>query len=192
MIQRKFSKKQEGSLEKECKSMVALPAGRCLLWGGYHIGKSGSLVLLAVASSRVTFGVGGASLEKGNSARETGTKAILEAIQNAGKKRQDKPKLVLMTAAPGKEEEILLGVEDVIGKEVPIFGGSAGDNDQSGKWKEFANGEVYGDGVALTAVYTDLKVGWEFESGYLRTERSGIATIVKRRIIYDIDHKPAA
>ena len=167
-------------------------SGAVFTLGGYHMAKSGSLALLAVASPEIIFGVGGASLQAVRSAREAGKKAILEAIENAGKKKADKPKLVLMTAAPGKEEEILLGVEDVVGKEVPIFGGSAGDNDASGKWKEFANGEVYGDGVALTAVYTDLRIGWAFESGYLRTERSGIATKVKGRIIYEIDHKPAA
>jgi hypothetical protein len=167
-------------------------SGAVFSLGGYHMAKSGSLALLAVASPKITFGVGGASLQGVKSAREAGTKAILEAIENAGKKKAEKPKLVLMTAAPGKEEEILLGVEDVVGKEVPIFGGSAGDNDASGKWKEFANGQVYGDGVALTAVYTDLKVGWAFEGGYLRTETSGITTKVKGRFIYEIDHKPAA
>lgn len=159
---------------------------------GYHGGKSDALALLAVASPRMTFGVGGASLGEVSSAREAGRKAILAAIENARKRRRDKPKLVLMTAAPGKEEEILRGIEEVIGKRVPIFGGSAGDDDISGKWEEFANGHVYGNGVVLTAVYTDLKVGWAFESGYRRTERGGIATKVKGRVIYEIDHKPAA
>ena len=167
-------------------------SGAVFTLGGYHIGKSGSLALLAVASPKITFGVGGASLEEAGSARKAGTKAILEAIQNTKKKMVDHPKLILMIAAPGKEEEILLGIEDVVGKEVPIFGGSAGDNDDSGKWKEFTNTRVYSNGVVLTAVYTDLKVGWAFESGYLRTERSGIATKVKGRLIYEIDHSPAA
>lgn len=167
-------------------------SGAVFTLGGYHGGKSDSLALLAVASPRMTFGVGGASLGEVSSAREAGRKAILEAIENARKKRKDKPKLILMTAAPGKEEEILRGIEEVIGKRVPIFGGSAGDDDNSGKWEEFVNGRVYGNGVVLTAVYTDLKVGWAFESGYLRTERSGIATKVKGRIIYEIDRKPAA
>jgi len=167
-------------------------SGAVFTLGGYHGGKSDSLALLAVASPRMSFGVGGASLGKVSSAREAGSKAILEAIENARKKREDKPKLILMTAAPGKEEEILQGIEEVIGKRVPIFGGSAGDDDNSGKWEEFANGHVYGNGVVLTAVYTDLKVGWAFESGYLRSERSGIATKVKERVIYEIDGKPAA
>ncbi|MFQ5867773.1 MAG: FIST signal transduction protein [bacterium] len=160
--------------------------------GGFHVGKSGSLALLAVASPKIIFGVGGASLEVARSAREAGTKAIMEAIENAGKKSGDRPKLVLMTAAPGREEEILLGIKDLIGKRVPVFGGSAGDDDGSGKWKEFANSRVYGNGVVLTAVYTDLKVGWAFESGYRIMEKSGIATKVKARIIYEIDRKPAA
>jgi len=167
-------------------------SGSVFSLAGHHKGKRGSLALLAVASPKISFGVGGSSLELAKSPREAGIKATNQAIENAGKKKEDRPKLILITAAPGKEEEIILGIEDVVGKEIPIFGGSAGDDDGSGKWKQFANSRVYDNGVVLTAVYTDLKVGWAFESGYLRTERSGIATRVEGRTIYEIDNKPAA
>ncbi|MHC1600020.1 MAG: FIST N-terminal domain-containing protein [Candidatus Methanospirareceae archaeon] len=97
-----------------------------------------------------------------------------------------------MTAAPGEEEEILAGIEEVTGKDVPVFGGSSGDNDITGKWKQFANERVYSNGISLTAIYTDLKVGWALEAGYKRSEYRGTITKAEGRTIYEIDNQPAA
>ena len=157
---------------------------------GFHVGEKGSLALLAVATKNITFGVGGVSIDDFPSAREAGTAAIQAAIDAAGEK--DVPKLVLMTAAPGHEEELLAGIEEEISKDVPVLGGSSGDNDMTGKWKQFKNEHVYSNGISLTAIYTDLCIGWAFESGYLRSENRGTITRAEGRIIYEIDNKPAA
>ena len=156
---------------------------------GYHTGGNGSLALLAVSSENISFGVGGAEI--GDSARTAGAEAISEAIVNAGRNNET-PDLVLITAAPGKEEEILLGIEDVIGKDTPIFGGSSADNTIEGYWKEFANNKVYSNGVSVTAIFTNLKIGYSFEAGYLISEQEGIITEAEGRTIYKIDDKPAA
>ncbi len=158
---------------------------------GYHAGEVGSLALLGVSSENISFGVGGADLDEEDSARAAGEKAIIEAIENAGKEGEI-PAIVLITAAPGAEEEILFGIEDVIGKDVPIMGGSSGDNTIEGYWKQFVNDKVYSNGVSLTAVFTDLKVGSAFEAGYLVSENEGNITRADGRIIYEIDNKLAA
>jgi len=158
---------------------------------GYHLGKTGSLALLGVASPDYHFGVGGVSLDDFPSAKEAGREAVLLAIKKAGK-IGEKPKLVLLTAAPGKEEEIILGIEEVVGKEVPIIGGSSGDNDISGKWQQFALDRVYSNGIALAVVYTENKIGFAYEAGYERTERIGKITKAQGRVIYEIDGRPAA
>lgn len=158
---------------------------------GFHQGETGSLALMAISSPKIKWGVGGANIDEFSAAREAGKEAITAAIKNAGKEGQ-LPKLVLMTAAPGKEEEILLGIEDIIGKNVPVIGGSSGDNDLTGKWKQWANNKVYSNGISLTVIFTDLKVGWAYEAGYLRTEHKGIIRKAEGRIIYEIDNKPAA
>ena len=157
---------------------------------GFHAGEKGSLALLAVATKNITFGVGGVSIDDFPSAREAGKAAIQAAIDAAGEKGV--PKLVLITGSVGHEEELLAGIEDVIGKDVPVLGGSAGDNDISGEWKQFANGNVYSNGISLTAIYTDLSIGWAFEGGYLRSENRGTITRAEGRIIYEIDNRPAA
>jgi len=162
---------------------------------GFHVpsNDNGAVVLLGVASDKIKFGVGGISLDQAKTPREAGKIAITRAIEDAKKRPgKDKPTIIFMTAAPGNEEAILEGIADVVGKAVPVFGGSSGDNDITGKWSQFANENVYSNGLALTAVYTDLKVGWSYEAGYLRTKEQAILTKAKGRVIYEIDGKPAA
>jgi hypothetical protein len=157
---------------------------------GFHAGENGSLALLAVASKNISFGVGGVSIDDFPSAREAGKSAIQAAIDTTGEKGA--PKLVLITGSVGREEELLAGIEDVIGKDVPVLGGSAGDNTITGEWKQFANANVYSNGISLTVIYTDLKIGWAYEAGYLRSENRGTITRADGRIIYEIDNRPAA
>jgi hypothetical protein len=148
------------------------------------------LALLGVKSKNITFGVGGADMDKEASPKEAAKKAIREALVNAGKEGEI-PKLVLITAAPGREEEILLGIEDVIG-EVPIIGGSSADDTIEGEWKQFVNDRVYSNGISLTVVFTDLKIGFAYEAGYIRSEKQGVITKANGRVIYEIDNKSAA
>ncbi|MBI4708623.1 MAG: FIST C-terminal domain-containing protein [Candidatus Portnoybacteria bacterium] len=150
-----------------------------------------SLALMAVNSPRIDFGVAGAEVSESLTAKEAGKKAILEAIANAGKEGQIPP-IVYITASYGNEEDILKGMEEVVGNNTPILGGSAADNDFSGKWKEINNSEVYGNGLVVTVFFTDLKVGWNYDAGYFVTEHEGTVTKSKGRIIYEIDNKPAA
>ncbi len=157
---------------------------------GFHAGEKGSLALLAVATENISFGVGGVSIDDFSSAREAGKAAIQAAIDATGKKGT--PKLVLITGSVGREEELLAGIEDVIGKNVPVLGGSAGDNTITGEWKQFANDNVYSNGISLTVIYTDLKIGWAHEAGYIRSKNRGTITRADGRIIYEIDNRPAA
>jgi len=159
---------------------------------GFHTSKNGALALMAISSSQINFGVGGADVNNFSSAKEAGKQAILLAINNAGKTPEELPKLVLITGSVGNEEKLLEGIEDVIGNKIPIIGGSAGDNNLMGNWKQFANNQVYSNGVSVTAVYTDLKINWAYESGYSRGENKGIITKAKGRIIYEINNRPAA
>lgn len=159
---------------------------------GFHVGKVGSLAIMAISSDKICFGVGGANLDQASSPRQAGRQAIIAAIKDAGKTEKDIPNLVLISVAPGKEEEVLLGIEDVIGKWVPVVGGSSADNTIEGFWKQYANDQIYSNGLVLTAIYTDLTVGTAFQSEYYRTIKRGTVTKAEGRVIYEIDGKPAA
>lgn len=157
---------------------------------GFHLGEKGSLAIQAISSDKIKFGVGGADLDK-LSPEEAGRLAILEAMRNAGKKGV-KPNVILMTAAPGHEESILKGISNVVGSDVAVMGGSSGDNTIEGKWYQFANDKFYKNGVCLTAIYTNLKFGIGYESGYEKTIKAGRVTKAEGRTIFEIDNKPAA
>ena len=156
---------------------------------GYISSENGAMAIMGICSENITFGVGGAEIGE-ISAKEAGKLAITEAISNAG--LNGKPDLILITGSPGYEEEVLLGIEEIVGKDVPIFGGSAADNTIEGKWKQIANGKVYSNGVSVTAIFTDMKIGYAFESGYLVMENEGVITNSSGRRIYEIDGRPAA
>lgn len=158
---------------------------------GFHVGEKASLAIMGIATPEISWGVGGANLDE-LSPQEAGKSAILAAIESAGKKRTEKPNIVFMTAAPGTEEKILKGIEDIIGKDVPVFGGSSGDNTITGEWRQFVNDKVYRNGLALAVAYTDLKVGYFYEAGYPVTENKGTVTRAEGRVIYEIDGRPAA
>lgn len=158
---------------------------------GFHLGEKASLAIMGIASEEITFGVGGVDLNE-LSPREAGKTAALAAIESAGKEKTEKPNIIFMTAAPGMEETILTGIEEITGKDVPILGGSSGDNAITGEWKQYANDKVYSNGLALAVMYTDLKVGFAYEAGYPVTEKAGTVTKAEGRVIYKIDGRPAA
>ncbi len=158
---------------------------------GFHVGEKASLAIMGISSAEIIWGVGGANLDE-LSPEEAGREAVLAAIKSAGKETSEKPQMVFITAAPGLEERILKGIEEMVGKDVPIFGGSSGDNDITGKWKEYANDKVYSNGLALAVMYTKLEIGFAYEAGYPVTEQRGTVTKAKGRVIYEINGKPAA
>ena len=170
--------------------------GGTSMWGvfsdkGLHKGVKGSLSIMAVSSPKITFGVGGANIDDYDSPVEAGKAAIQNAIKNAGKEGEY-PQLVLITGSVGNEEFLLEGIEEVIGWGIPVIGGSSGDNDLTGKWRQFANDKVYSNGVSLTAIFTDLIISYNYEAGYNSEEEKGVITKAEGRVIYEIDNKPAA
>jgi hypothetical protein len=171
---------------------------------GFKIGEGvkegGVLSLTGFFSEDMAFGVGAADLSEGVSAKEVAEIAARRALENAGNRRVS-PKIVLMSTSPfGIGEHLAIaGVENVLGKKIPIVGGgvAAGYSDLvSGGEALFANEKVYQKGVVVTLVYTDLKIGHAFLSGFNPTGHKGIVTEMKTDEkgihIVKIDNKPAA
>ena len=157
---------------------------------GFIIGKNGSLAIMAIKTDQIKFGVSGVAVTEKKSGFDAGKEAITKAIKNAGKKGKT-PKIILISTTPGIEEDALKGIESIVGTDVPIIGGSAADNEIIGEWKVIANNKVYNKGVVLTAIYTDLKIGYSFVSGYKTMDKQGVATKTKGRTIYEINNRLA-
>lgn len=139
--------------------------------------------MLAMEDKNMTIGV--AAHESGKDPRAIGRRVAIEAVENAKTTRA--PAYFYMVASPKEEEEYLMGIQDVIGR-VPMFGGSAADNNQDGNWKIICNDKVFKDGVAVAFFYTDNEIITSFSGNYRETNNIGLITEVKDdRTIVSID-----
>lgn len=104
------------------------------------------------------------------------------------------PSLVYIMSSPGPEETVLRCVADVFG-DVPVFGGSAADNEMAGAWKVLEGGVgVMTNGVALFAVRKDsgIRVGAHVVSPYTATSTAARVTGAEGRTLVSLDGKRAA
>lgn len=156
---------------------------------GYEIKqRERALAIMTITSDDIIFGVGSADLSAYPTAQEASISALRMAINSAGKTTEELPKVILVTPTLGQEEEILEGLEKVVGENIPILGGTAG----GPRFGVFGEKGVYSQGVSLVALYTDLPIGWNFEGGFdVRGKHSGTVTKVVGQAIVEIDHKPA-
>ena len=156
---------------------------------GFHSDDGTGLALMGIRDEAGSYGVGSADIS--DDPRHAGAAATLAAI-NAAARWGEPPSLIWITNVPGHEEDVLAGIQDVIGAFVPIAGGSAADNTVSGNWHQFANGETYTNHVVVSAMYPSTAVHLSFHSGYTPTEKRGIVTRADGRLLYEIDGRPAA
>lgn len=143
---------------------------------------------LAIHDPEGAFGVGTAELK--DTPREAGRAAIQAAVQDAGRTGQV-PNLIWISAAPGEEEAVLLGVEDLVGG-VPVLGGSSADDDVTGDWWQLHTRGTSTASVVVVAMFYSQAVGWSFHSGYSPTSSRGTVTRSEGRRLYEIDGAPAA
>ena len=146
------------------------------------------LALMTVKSKDITFGVGSANFMDYPSPKEASKAAALAAIKRAGESPGNRPNIVLLAPTLGTEEEVVEGIEEVVGRNTPILGGTVG----GPKLAVFGENEAYEKGLSVAVIYTDLPIGWAFEGGFDTTSpHSGIVTKVNGQAILEIDHKPA-
>lgn len=142
--------------------------------------------MLILEDNELSIGV--ASSSRGQDPRATGQKIAREAKLNAGKKFP--PVCIAMFATPGEEEEYLKGIQDELG-ELPVFGGSASDDEFVGKWKLLCENETTEEGCAIALFYTNKEIKNIFSGYYNETDNIGIITEADNKKIISIDKEPA-
>ncbi len=156
---------------------------------GYHSTEGYGLGLIAFADDGGDFGI--SLLSQSDNPELVAAQAIREAINDADRPGE-LPDLVWMSAAPGSEEAVLDGIASVIGRHVPVIGGSSADNTISGEWWQFSRDSLETDGVLLIAMYPQCQIALSFHSGYTPTNHCGTVTRANGRIIEQINNQPAA
>ena len=117
--------------------------------------------------------------------------AVAQAEEHSNR-AGEQPSLIWMHASPGHEEHVVAKLDEIYEGDVSIVGGSAADEALEAKWTCFAGPDFAGSGVSLTLFYSSYDISTSFQSGYLPTEKQGIATRCSGRTVHEIDNQPAA
>lgn len=155
---------------------------------GADIGGAG-IGALAIWDADGNFGT--ASADLGYDAKAAAKTAAGAALIAAGRPGE-MPDLVWLTVAPGREEQVLAGLREVVGPETLIVGGSSADNDVSGSWAQFGPDAVHADGVVVSVLFPSGSVASVYQSGYAPTDANGVVTAVSGRRLHQINGRPAA
>lgn len=100
---------------------------------------------------------------------------------------------LLLHATPGYEERIIEGVSEAFdGKPPSLYGGSAADDDLSGKWSVFDRERVEKEGFALVGFASKKPIHGSFVAGYTPSAKHGVVTAAVGRRVVSIDDRPAA
>lgn len=156
---------------------------------GLHVSEGPVLAMLGISDPEGAFGVACEPLQ--DEARQASARAARRAIADADRAGES-PSLIWLSTAPGTEEQALLGIADVVGANVPVFGGSAADNAIQGGWSQLTRGSVQKNGIVVSALYPAGEVSYAFSSGYAPTAARGRVTRASARRILEIDGEPAA
>ncbi len=121
-------------------------------------------------------------------AAKTATEAALLAADRPG----EAPDLIWLSCSPGSEEAVLAGIEDVVGTNVPILGGSAADDTVEGHWQVFDANQAQGNGVIVSVLFPSKPLSFAYHNGYAPTAHEGVVTKCTGRLLEEIDGRPAA
>lgn len=159
------------------------------------------IAVMGFAAPDLTVGVASVPLDWKNAAdyQNVGKQVAEAALRDAGKKPGDPPKVIFFGGLNLVTDiDIFQGVRDVIG-EVPICGGNTGQQSAQdlvpGDGYVFSNSGSSENAVSIAALWMDSKVGVAYRYSYSEDPgKQGIVTKADtaKRIIYEIDHRPAA
>lgn len=147
------------------------------------------LTLLALTDPAGSYGVASVRQISGQISQQAAD-TVLAAMAMANRSGE-LPGLIWCMQAPGFEEQIISGIQQVVGDQVPILGGSAADDDVSGQWCQYDGMTLGSDLLVIAVLYPTVPVSSYFSSGYSSGKFSGVVTAVSDRNIMQIDGEPA-
>jgi hypothetical protein len=116
------------------------------------------------------------------------------------------PELVWVYQTPGHEEEVVRGLREIVQDHCPIIGGSAADDDCSGRWRVLGPDGPLSNGIVIAVLFPSSPISFAFQGGYEpsgpqgtvtsigfeKADDSGVVTEGSGRDILTIDGAPAA
>lgn len=122
--------------------------------------------------------------------------AFSEDVEQAAlilKEQMPQPQAILMSTVPGSEEGAIAQITAVFGEAiVPIFGGTAADNEVKGDWRVFCSTGVSDRGISLVGINQGVRFGAHIAGPYTPTEKTAVITKCEGRRAFEIDGAPAS
>ncbi len=180
-----------GALREKLPGVPLLGSTSCLGVGTSLAGFATGAVVsgLWLVGDGFRFGVSAAAKE--GSARQKGAEVATAALAAAGLSPAQ-ARFAVFHATPGDEEGLLDGAFGSLNRQTALVGGSAADDDLSGKWKVWSHEGAFGAGVALAVCDWPGKIGVSYQAGYLPSDKRGKVTAAQGRTLLSIDGRPAA
>lgn len=147
------------------------------------------ITILALQDPAGSYGVASCAQISGQVSQQA-ARTVQAAIHQAGR-HGELPALIWCMQAPGFEEQIIAGIQQVVGDQVPILGGSAADDAVQGLWCQFDGHQLASDLLVIAVLYPTVPISSYFSSGYSTQPYSGTVTAVNGRRIEQIDHQNA-
>lgn len=150
-----------------------------------------ALGVFAIRHPDVKVGCRHAALDAARPVREQ-IAELIRAAQDDADRSGEVPDLVWLHTSPGLEEDVIQAVQNELGRDILISGGSSADETIEGNWSSFGRSGVAADGVGLALFFVDGGVTHHFENGYVPTGKTGKVTVADGRHLVAIDGRPAA
>lgn len=166
-------------LASSCQGAMGISLDKC---DGFA-----SISLMVIVDPQGSYCIGSIEMDADNELR--GKNAALSALQQS---YGEAPDLTWVAMTPGNEERDVSQIQEALGQRVPIFGGSAADNDVSGQWQIVTHHTSSFMTLAVVFIAPSVEIGFSFSSGYAPNGKTAVVTSVEGREIKSIDHQPAA
>ncbi len=172
------------------KEAAGVPLVGCTTAGEISASGPGDAGVVVMALGGPGFSVATAAASAaGGRLREAGAEvaACLERVEP----RPHRVLLLLTDGLVGDQQEIVRGAYRVLGAEVPLVGGCAGDGLRMKKTFQFHDGEVLRDSVVAAGIASDAPFGIGVRHGWRRVGEPMLVTSSEGTRVYTLDDEPA-
>jgi len=148
-------------------------------------------------ASVVVAALGGDGFEVATAAAEGASARLREAGAEVANSMLDLPSsphrvlLMLTDGLAGDQQEIVRGAYGVLGAEVPLVGGCAGDDRKMQATYQFHGTAVLSDAVVAAAIVSETPLGIGVRHGWRRVGEPMLVTKSARARVFQLDDEPA-
>lgn len=145
--------------------------------------------------SVVVFALGGEGITVATAAAaESSLRASSEAVAHCIRAVEERPHRALFLLADGlagDQQEVVRGAFSIVGAEVPLIGGCAGDNLKMRQTLQFHGDSVLSDAVVAAAIGSSAPIGIGVHHGWRRVGEPMVVTASEGNLVVALDDEPA-